>query len=175
VPGGPDWAEGLFDGRLRIPLKDSQVAQPRASTLPIVLRHELVHALLAQISDNRSLPPWFDEGLAQRLSCPRDGCGPFRFPPTPGAFLPPAGFLTPYVSYPAVQAGRAYSQALYLVTAIERRYGDDAIRRVVSAIGASTDVTSDGLLAPINLKFQTLHDASAKDWERRLATSEPRP
>src|SRR5690606_14554724 len=80
VPGGPSWAEGIFDGRLRIPVGQAMLDGRREGLLQ-VLRHELVHALFSAMNDARSLPSWFDEGIAQLLSCPDDtSCRAFNFP-----------------------------------------------------------------------------------------------
>ncbi len=170
VVGGPEWAEGLFDGRLRIPIRqDALEAKDFGGTLRVVLRHELVHALLALLSDNRALPPWFDEGLAQRLSCTGQPCARFMFEGKPGGFLAEQAFQTPYISLSAINAGRAYRQSLYLVKVLERQGGDDVLRRLVSAITSSSELSSDGLLKPASLTFKQLRDQAASWWqERRL-------
>ena len=166
--GGPEWAEGLFDGRLRIPIRqDALTAKDFGGSLPIVLRHELVHALLAQLSDHRSLPPWFDEGLAQRLSCAGQPCASFAFEGKPGGFLAEQVFQTSYISLSAINAGRAYRQSLYLVRVLEKRGGEDALRRIVGSITASSDLTSDGLLKAVGLTFAQLRDAAATKWAAR--------
>ncbi|MEN9834873.1 MAG: hypothetical protein RL011_1066, partial [Pseudomonadota bacterium] len=95
--GGPSWAEGLYDGRIRIPVRPERHKTEKVD-LDIVLRHELVHALLAQLGDSRNLPPWFGEGVAQRLSCAAHFCTNFEFPPQPGGFLPPDSFATSYLA-----------------------------------------------------------------------------
>lgn len=171
VVGGPEWAEGLFDGRLRIPVRAEQLDGRALGSLPTVLRHELVHALLAQMSDSRSLPPWFDEGVAQRLSCADQGCGVFSFPPTPGVFLAVSAFSTPYTSFDAVKAGRAYRQSLYLIYALERQHSDEPLRTLISRIAATSDTTSDGVLTPLNTTFRQLHETAASLWNERATLS----
>ena len=171
VVGGPEWAEGLFDGRLRIPVRAEQLDGRALGSLPTVLRHELVHALFALMSDSRSLPPWFDEGVAQRLSCADQGCGVFAFPPTPGVFLAVSAFSTPYTSFDAVKAGRAYRQSLYLIYVLERQYGDDPLRQMISQVAAASDTTSDGVLKPLNTTFRQLHETAASLWNERAALS----
>ncbi len=168
VVGGPEWAEGLFDGRLRIPVRAEMITQRNFSdSLEVVLRHELVHALLAQLSGGRPLPPWFDEGLAQRLSCDGRPCGTFQFEGRPGGFLAEPAFQTPYISLSAINAGRAYRQSLYLVRLLETKGGDDALRRIIQAITPSSRLDSDALLAPVGLSFKDLHQAAAASWQAR--------
>jgi len=169
VVGGPEWAEGLFDGRLRIPIRAEVLETRRYDGLRTVLRHELVHALFALMSDSRSIPSWFDEGLAQRLSCDTAGCGAFSFPPKPGAFLPKESFFTPYTSFDAVKAGRAYRQSLYLVQVLERTNadGETALRQLVSGVTITSDLSGDGLLRPLGLTFEGLHKHAASLWDQR--------
>lgn len=173
VTYGPDWAEGLFDGRVRVPVRQEILTSGQFKPLEIVLRHELVHALLSIMSDGRQAPPWFDEGVAQRLSCIKDGCGRFSFPPTPGGFLEVPAFEAPYTSFPAVKAGRAYRQSLYLVLMLERQAGEDALRQIIGHVSTASDLGSNGLLAAVNLAFPTLHATAGAAWAQRMRPDVP--
>lgn len=172
VVGGPEWAEGLFDGRMRIPIRTETLRSKDYRVLREVLRHELVHALFSLASDARQLPPWFDEGMAQRLSCANPGCGEFQFPATPGGFLTAQSFFTPYTSFDAVRAGRAYKQSLYLILALEKKYGADALRQIASSVSIASDISSDGLLKPLNLTFEQLQTETALLWNARATISD---
>ena len=180
--GGPSWAEGLFDGRLRIPIRAAAVAAaapgsiaaaPALSELEVVLRHELVHGLLARMTESRQLPPWWEEGLAQRLSCAGRPCGTFAFGPAPGGLLPVAALETPFISLPAASASRAYQQSLFIILELETRYGDHALRRLISAVTPTSATTSDGLLSPLGVKMADLHRQAAADWELRRLPAPP--
>jgi len=169
VAGGPEWAEGVFDGRLRIPVKLAQVRARDYLFLKMVLRHELVHALNAQMSGGRGLPPWFEEGLAQRLSCPRTGCGKFAFPPTPGTFLPLASFSSSYLTLDAVAAGQAYRQSLYIIYTLESmKTGEDVLRSMIRAVHSSGSLDSDAVLNPAGLTFAEVHKQAADWWAERV-------
>lgn len=165
VAGGPAWAEGLFDGRLRIPVRPEAVGTSGRGDLAVVLRHELVHGLFARMSDSRPLPPWFDEGMAQLLACTGYACGIFAFGPAPGSLLPAPSFQTPYISLPAIHASHAYRQSLYLVLALANRYGTDGLRASIGRIASNSDLSSDSLLAPLGLTFADLHREAAADWQ----------
>ena len=169
VVGGPEWAEGVFDGRLRIPIKIAEVRARDFSFLKTVLRHELVHALNAMMSGGRQLPPWFEEGLAQRLSCPRSGCAKFQFPPTPGKFLPPSNFFAPYITLDAVAAGQAYRQSLYMIYSLEElKTGDDVLRSLVRGLNSSGSLDSDAVLLPNSLTFTYLYARAEEWWNGRM-------
>lgn len=166
VAGGPEWAEGIFDGRLRIPVRDNTLnGDPEG--LRMILRHELTHALTANASDNRTLPPWFEEGLAQIFSCPKGECRPFSFPPTPGGFLPVKSFNASYISLASDKAGRAYTQSLYLIYVLQRLQGNDSLRNLVSMLTTASDNSSDGILKPIGMTFESLHEAASGFWDKR--------
>jgi Flp pilus assembly protein TadD len=58
--GAHTWVAGLFDGQIRLPIKD---AGDRRDELLRRARHEYVHAVLASLG--RRAPSWLHEGLAQ--------------------------------------------------------------------------------------------------------------
>lgn len=66
VTGLGDWAGGVFDGTVRIPVED--FAREKRG-LKRVLRHELTHAFI-DVVGGRHVPGWLNEGLAQLLEWP---------------------------------------------------------------------------------------------------------
>lgn len=58
--GAHTWVAGLFDGQIRLPIKD---AGDHQDELLRRVRHEYVHAVLAPLG--RRAPSWLHEGLAQ--------------------------------------------------------------------------------------------------------------
>jgi len=168
VAGGPEWAEGAFDGRLRIPIKTAEIRHREYRFLKTVLRHELVHALNALLTGGRTLPPWFEEGMAQRLSCARTGCGAFRYPPTPGTFLPEASFASPYITLDSVAAGQAYRQSLFLIYSLEAaKSGDDTLRNLIKNLGTTGALDPDTILEPSGFTFSSLHKQAVAWWGQR--------
>ena len=163
--GVPDWAEGIFDGRMRIPVRSGGSQEIIAP----VLRHELVHALNANMTGGRALPPWLEEGLAQRIGeMPRGGSFPFPIKPPP--FAPAADFGASYMSFGSAAAGSIYRQSLYLVMALET-IESDALRRVISALSSEAGTSPDAVLAPIGGNFARLYDTSSRWWLRRRPLS----
>ncbi len=140
VSGGqPSWAEGLFDGRMRIPVSQAWKAPQKEIRFAMVLRHELTHALLHESGTN--IPVWTDEGLAQRMACIPFGClaigGRSKFHQMSlldGSFL----------GLKAEDARTAYQQSLYLIYSLEAMLGPGGIKDLVeSAIlgGSSRQIT----------------------------------
>ena len=60
ITRGPAWAGGVYDGRIRVPVKG---ALEQVGDLERVLAHEYVHALVAGVA-GRGVPAWVNEGLA---------------------------------------------------------------------------------------------------------------
>lgn len=142
IPGGPGWAEGVFDGRMRIPVATHMMTNVNGA-LATVLRHELSHALLSLRAGGRSWPTWFDEGTAQYLSCRQRDCDQFRFPPTPGIFSPIDTLTQPFVTLDNVEAGRAYLHSLYMVRGLVRKKGEAGFTDISSRVPGVGPLTSD--------------------------------
>jgi tetratricopeptide (TPR) repeat protein len=60
VTGAPEWAAGLFDTRIRIPVRGALRTMPQFDR---VITHELVHAMVASLAPH-GVPTWLHEGLA---------------------------------------------------------------------------------------------------------------
>lgn len=59
----PEWAIGIFDGKMRLKVEDVQSAPSQVKDL---LYHEYTHAVLA-MNVKQKVPAWFHEGLAQLM------------------------------------------------------------------------------------------------------------
>jgi tetratricopeptide (TPR) repeat protein len=60
LTGAHGWVAGLYDGRIRLPVKD---AEQRETEVLARARHEYVHSVLATLG--KRAPSWLHEGLAQ--------------------------------------------------------------------------------------------------------------
>jgi tetratricopeptide (TPR) repeat protein len=60
ITRGPSWATGVYDGRIRVPVKG---ALTQVDDLDRVLTHEYVHALIDGVASG-DVPAWVNEGLA---------------------------------------------------------------------------------------------------------------
>lgn len=129
VTGGqPGWAEGLFDGRMRIPVPVGWQAPQKEQRFAMVLRHELTHALLH--ANNIKLPVWIDEGLAQRMACMPYGC---EAAGGHSKFLTLSALESSFMKLSGEDARTAYQQSLYLIYSIESRLGRGALRDLIES------------------------------------------
>ena len=60
ITRSPEWAAGLYDGRIRVPMRG---ALQRPAELERVLAHEFTHALVRSLAP-AGVPAWLNEGLA---------------------------------------------------------------------------------------------------------------
>ena len=60
VTRSPDWTVGVFDGRIKLPVRG---ALQRTHELERILSHEFTHVLIRSIAP-RGVPTWLNEGLA---------------------------------------------------------------------------------------------------------------
>ncbi|HEY5618253.1 MAG TPA: tetratricopeptide repeat protein [Vicinamibacterales bacterium] len=63
ITQAPEWAGGLYDGRIRVPAAG---AARTPQSFERVLVHELTHAMVAHLAP-RGIPAWLHEGLAQHF------------------------------------------------------------------------------------------------------------
>jgi hypothetical protein len=130
VAGGqPNWAEGLFDGRMRIPVSQDWKAPQKEMRFAMVLKHELTHALLHE--SGRKIPVWLDEGLAQRMACMEWGCQAVG---GRSKFHQMGQLEGPFIGLKAEDARTAYQQSLYLIYSLEALLsGQGGLKEVVEA------------------------------------------
>ena len=173
VPYSPKWATALYDGRIRIPINNSNY---NIKKLRKTLRHELFHAFLAEQVDRRKIPTWFNEGLAQLAEC-INSCAPFNFPPTPSIFLSRQDLEESWTKLDKTKANLAYRQSYYIIlflvselakqkdiTSEENTSGEGLINR----LGRSSRLDSDSLLEEVPITFKKLHELAQASWDKRL-------
>lgn len=135
LTGLGDWAAGVFDGAVRVSVRDLAAGTGWRS----VLVHELVHAFI-HAQAGRAVPGWLNEGLAQLLEGPGMDLERSREllrgrDPFPLESL--AGSLASWSDPQAIQ--RAYAQSLLFVSHLRSTFGDEALRRMLAGIRAGED------------------------------------
>ncbi len=126
VTGLGDWAGGVFDGTVRVPVENLSSEEER---LKRALRHELVHAFVHEAGGS-SVPGWLNEGLAQWLEAPflvdrpRD-VDAARERLKDHALFPLERMRGTLASWQDVgEIGLAYAQSLAFVDYLRRMYGE---------------------------------------------------
>ncbi len=139
VTHAPSWSGGMNDGKLRIPISGLSSVTPE---LARVLKHELAHSFIAQLSGGRC-PPWLHEGIAQFLE-PKSLGGEghqlsLLFQQQQN--IPLNALEGSFLGFSGAQAYVAYAESLAAVSYINDSYGMSDIQRILERIsqGSSTE------------------------------------
>ena len=129
----------MNDGKLRIPISGLSSMTPE---LAHVLKHELAHSFINQLSGGRC-PPWLHEGIAQFLEPKSLGGNGHQL-----ALLFKAQHNIPlnvlegsFLQFSGSQAYLAYAESLAAVSYINDSYGMSDIQRILERLsqGNSTE------------------------------------
>lgn len=158
----PEWAEALYDGRIRIPLTNNL----NYNHLNKILKHELVHALFSRMAGFRQLPPWLDEGIAQYLSICRESCPSFKLHYKKDAFLQEKIFEKNFTNLAKILVSRAYRQSLYIILTLVEIYKIDGLVAIIESIELNSNLDSNSLLKPLETTFLELYNISSNKWKK---------
>jgi tetratricopeptide (TPR) repeat protein len=114
----PEWSAGLFDGRIRIPVKG---VRQNLRQFDRVLAHELTHAMVSSLAP-RGVPAWLHEGLASYFE-PQDIASAVRVLRVTGP-VPVEVLLEGFSGLNERQATAAYAESLLLADVLMRRARD---------------------------------------------------
>lgn len=136
VTASPRWTEGLYDGRMHLPLpaRSRPIDEFDAS-----LAHEYAHAVVSSMSAGRA-PAWLQEGLAQASEAAvrpaRSRQAPAGAPGDPLLLQAHAGS---FQGAAAGDAAAAYAESHAMVTHLIRRHGMKTMRRFLTALADDRD------------------------------------
>jgi tetratricopeptide (TPR) repeat protein len=118
ITQAPDWAGGVYDGRIRVPAAGAAASLP---SFERVLTHELVHAMVANAAP-RGVPAWLHEGLAQYFEGEDPKAARDRLKAAgPDDIIPLKRLEGGFSRLGAAQALVAYDEALVAVDTIMER------------------------------------------------------
>jgi tetratricopeptide (TPR) repeat protein len=155
VTRAPSWSGAINDGKLRIPISGVQSVTP---DLARILKHELTHSFISQMSGNRC-PTWLNEGIAQleegkssasngrQLAQLFAGGNEIPFNMLEGSFM----------NFSAAEANVAYAESLAAAEYVRDAYGMNEIARVLDLLsrGSSTEAA---LRATVHSDYRQLRD-----------------
>jgi tetratricopeptide (TPR) repeat protein len=139
VTQAPSWSGAINDGKLRIPVSGLNSLTPE---LARVLKHELAHSFINQLSAGRC-PPWLHEGIAQLLEPKSLGGSGHQLAQLFKAQrnIPLNMLEASFQSLSGSQAYLAYAESLAAVSYINDTNGMSDIQRILQALsqGSSTE------------------------------------
>jgi hypothetical protein len=136
APGAPSWAVAVTRADGTMVYRLDLVDRTPGNSLDLVLKHETVHFVLRRAGVH--LPRWFEEGL-----CVHHAGLAYLEPDTTLERLAAGGSLPSFAGADrlfvrdAGRAGVGYSLGRRVLATFVRRFGDDAVRRLVSAVGTA--------------------------------------
>jgi tetratricopeptide (TPR) repeat protein len=154
----PDWVQGLFDGKIRLP---AEGAMGDGAALDRVLRHEYTHALVHDRTGGRA-PTWLSEGLA--ITCEgRTTDRERQIVQSSDHLIPIRELHGSFLTLPRTEVPLAYAESALAVDYLLRRHGTAAMRTLLAGLGESKDFASAFRAATgaTYTEFQA-------DWLRRL-------
>ena len=120
ITQAPEWAKGIYDGRIRVPAAG---AAQSPQTFERVLTHELVHAMIANAAP-RGIPAWLHEGLAQYFEGDDAQAARRRLRTAgPQRIMPLRSLEGSFSRLALAQAQVAYDESLVAVDTIMQRPG----------------------------------------------------
>lgn len=159
VTRAPSWSGAMNDGKLRIPISGLSSV---TAELAHVLKHELAHSFITQLSAGRC-PPWLHEGIAQYLE-PKSLGGEghqlallFKAQQN----IPLNALEGSFLQFSGPQAYLAYAESLAAVSYITDSYGMSDIQRILERISQGNS-TEAALRATIHSDYGQLESDLTK-------------
>jgi len=136
VTHAPSWSGAVNDGKLRIPVNGVESVN---SEMARVLKHELAHSFINQISHGRC-PQWLHEGIAQAVEPKTVSSGGHRLAQLFAAEreIPFNALEGSFMRFSTIEATLAYDESLAAVEYIDDTYGMSELRRILERIGEGT-------------------------------------
>lgn len=140
VTQAPAWTAALNDGKIRVPISGLTAV---TTDLNRVLRHELTHSFIAQITHG-NVPTWLNEGVAQL----EEPASVSRVGPrlaavyASGSQIPLNQLERSFMSYSTPEAMVAYAEALAAVECIRSKYGIGDLSRILQRLGDGESIES---------------------------------
>ena len=136
--GAPLWTSAMFfRGEIIIPLSETNFND--RSELARALRHEYVHALIADMSSYSS-PAWLDEGLAQLIEgAPHPAIGPaFRNWLSENETMPLEWLESGFMRLDPNLVPAAYGESLFIARHLINTYGMKRVVAFLKELGKGT-------------------------------------
>ena len=159
VTHAPTWSGAMNDGKLRIPISGLTSMTPE---LAHVLKHELAHSFITQLSSGRC-PPWLHEGIAQFVepkSLGSEGHQLSRLFKSQQN-IPLNVLEGSFLQFSGAQAYLAYAESLAAVSYINDSYGMSDVQRILQRIGQGSS-TEAALRSTIHSDYGQLESDVAR-------------
>lgn len=162
ITRAPSWAGGVFDGKIRIPIKGLYSV---TSALRAALAHELTHCFMLALP-GRGSPGWFLEGVAQ-IQEGRSAASHRKWLLQlwkARRILPLKNLEGSFIAMPEDTIDLAYAESLAATEYLTARFGRAAIPSLLDLLAQNYSFD-----AAFTAAFKQSVDAFEEDWQRSLA------
>ena len=156
ITRGPAWASGVYDGRIRLPVRG---AQNQMDELERVLAHEYVHALIAGVA-RTGVPAWVNEGLAVVLE-PDGIANAERIVASARSRPRLAQLHDSFGGLPDAMAGVAYAESAVAARAMLDARGSSAVVMLLRDLGAGAAFDT-AFHQRIGVRYQEFQEAVSR-------------
>jgi tetratricopeptide (TPR) repeat protein len=155
VTRAPSWSGAINDGKLRIPVNGMQSV---TSDLAHVLKHELTHSFIAQMSSSRC-PTWLNEGIAQMEEGKSSASNGHALAQLFGAGgeIPFNMLEGSFMRFSAAEATTAYAESLASAEFIRDTYGMGDVQLILQLLSRGSG-TEAALRGSIHSDYRQLRD-----------------
>lgn len=122
----PHWSGGLYDGKIRIPVRGMDLRKP---VVRKVLFHEYTHVIVRNLA--HSCPLWINEGLAEYFST--------RYQVRTGQVIPLRDMETSFAGLSDSNVALAYRESYSAVSFLTDRYGLYRMKAVLEGFGSGKE------------------------------------
>lgn len=164
LTNSPDWAGGLYDGKIRIPIGG---VTGMNNNLRALLYHEYVHVAVRFLANGRC-PVWFNEGLAE-IAERRHYDPPLEILATAareGKLLPFGRLEKSFASLSREEALLAYEQSYSMVKYLVDQYQWYKVTDLLNALGEG-DTMAEAVESVLG-EYGLTHASLEKAWRAQL-------
>ena len=164
VTGSPDWAGGLYDGKIRVPVGGLEGALPELKAL---LYHEYAHVVISSITRGHG-PAWLNEGLAvyEEKMVRQHTDHILKGMAMRGKLIPLNNMEKSFASLNSKKAPLAYEESFSFVKYLIENYGLDKINEVLRKLAREESITD--IIGSVYGDYDRDLDSLHEDWKRTL-------
>ncbi|MFQ5993137.1 MAG: tetratricopeptide repeat protein [Nitrospiraceae bacterium] len=138
VTASPEWARGLFDGKIRLSIDG---VSGKTSETRSTLRHEYTHAVVHRLSSGRA-PTWLDEGLAMYFEGRAANRRRDVLVQHIQERMPLTSLHGSFLGLPPRAAAEAYLESYGATRELIRRHGLRRVRQLLEALRKTPDFSA---------------------------------
>jgi tetratricopeptide (TPR) repeat protein len=145
----PEWSDGIFDGKIRVPVKGVEPGDP---SLKKILLHEYSHAVVHSLAPG--CPVWIHEGVAEYFS--------ESYPPAEaGQVIPLTELERPFSRLSGVNVPAAYAESYSAVSYLIEKFGMFRLKELLLSLSRGNDIN-----ASFREAFGLTYDDFVSQWGR---------